>query len=387
MMHKEIKSFVEFVGSKDGVGNKSILIRDIQKTFKLTKDRSVYYSKTFSVRFSYSSSISFSNTVISLSNLQKYDHLPFFVCLVTPKKNILYIANSTFLQKVSHSSQQLRVDNIRGSINGSDIVKTFDNLTNSPENFEKLFSIHAELGSDGNLARLVEATNGISPSGVKFEVSKKARSIILSAPSRAIEFLESKDYLQLKAELDAKVNEYKTEILIAGFIENVNIRGRIIEYLIAGEDEALREKLAEALHNSNQIIPNFQTQNNLGDYIKIFNNFDTATDVKTKIMVLHSNPKAYNIDKVLEFLAQDKSVFMFYFIGIEPKKIVNQMLISMFQVNLLQSTILLKHWSGRNSRGVTQFQGEVIHKLLLSPIDTKVDKKESEQFLRTLIAL
>jgi hypothetical protein len=47
----------------------------------------------------------------------------------------------------------------------------------------------------------------------------------------------------------------------------------------------------------------------------------------------------------------------------------------------------LKHWSGRNSRGVTQFQGEVIHKLLLSPIDTKVDKKESEQFLRTLIAL
>jgi hypothetical protein len=78
---------------------------------------------------------------------------------------------------------------------------------------------------------------------------------------------------------------------------------------------------------------------------------------------------------------------MFYFIGIEPKKIVNQMLISMFQVNLLQSTILLKHWSGRNSRGVTQFQGEVIHKLLLSPIDTKVDKKESEQFLRTLIAL
>jgi hypothetical protein len=291
MMHKEIKSFVEFVGSKDGVGNKSILIRDIQKTFKLTKDRSVYYSKTFSVRFSYSSSISFSNTVISLSNLQKYDHLPFFVCLVTPKKNILYIANSTFLQKVSHSSQQLRVDNIRGSINGSDIVKTFDNLTNSPENFEKLFSIHAELGSDGNLARLVEATNGISPSGVKFEVSKKARSIILSAPSRAIEFLESKDYLQLKAELDAKVNEYKTEILIAGFIENVNIRGRIIEYLIAGEDEALREKLAEALHNSNQIIPNFQTQNNLGDYIKIFNNFDTATDVKTKIMVLHSNTK------------------------------------------------------------------------------------------------
>ena len=387
MMNREIKSFIDFVKSKDGVGNKSVLIEESQKIFKLTKDRSVYYSKNFSVRFSYSSSTSFSNTVISLSNLQKYDNLPFLVCLVTPKKNILYIANSTFLQKISHSSQQLRVDNIRGSINGSDIVKVFSDLANSPENFEKLFSIHAELGFDGNLVRLVEATNNISPSGKKFEVSKIEKATINLAPTRAIEFVKSKDYLQLKSELDAKVNQYKNEILIAGFIENVNIRGRIIEYLIAGEDEKLRDSLVQALHNSNRIIPSFQTQNNLGDYIKIFNKFDTATDVKTKIMVLNSNPKAYNIDKVLEFLAKDKSVFMFYFIGIEPNKIVNQILVSMFQTDLLQSTILLKHWSGRNSRGVTQFQGEIIHKLLLSPINTKIERRESEQFLNTLIDL
>ena len=67
-------------------------------------------------------------------------------------------------------------------------------------------------------------------------MSKKAKESILSAPSRAIEFVGSRDYLQLKSELEAKVNQYKTEILIAGLIENVNIRGRIIEYLIAGED-------------------------------------------------------------------------------------------------------------------------------------------------------
>lgn len=387
MMNREIKSFIEFVKSKDGIGNKSVLIEESQKVFKLTKDRSVYYSKNFSVRFSYSSSTSFSNTVISLSNLQKYDGLPFLVCLVTPKKNILYIANSTFLQKVSHSSQQLRVDNIRGSINGSDIVKVFNDLANSPENFEKLFSIHAELGFDGNLVRLVEATNNISPSGKKFEVSKVGKVTIKLAPMRAIEFVKSKDYLQLKSELDAKVEQYKTEILIAGFIENVNIRGRIIEYLIAGEDEKLRDSLVQALHNSNRIIPSFQTQNNLGDYIKIFSKFDTATDVKTKIMVLSSNPKAYNIDKVLEFLAKDKSVFMFYFIGIEPNKIVNQILVSMFQTDLLKSTILLKHWSGRNSRGVTQFQGEIIHKLILSAMNNEIDGTESVNFLDKLIEL
>ncbi len=144
-MHKDIISFISFIKSKNGIGNKSTLISEVQKKFKLTKDRSVYYSKHFSVRFSYSASLGFSNTVISLSNLQKYDNQPFIVCLVTPTKNILYLANTTFLQKVSHSSQLLRVDNIRGSINGSDIAKKFTDLTNSTENFEKLFSIHAEL--------------------------------------------------------------------------------------------------------------------------------------------------------------------------------------------------------------------------------------------------
>ncbi|PIU82756.1 MAG: hypothetical protein COS68_07655 [Elusimicrobia bacterium CG06_land_8_20_14_3_00_38_11] len=385
-MNKDVFSFIDFIKSNDGIGNKALLIKKAQRKFKLTRDRSVYYSGYFSVRFSYSSSSGFSNTVISLSNLQKYDDLPFLVCLVTLKKNILYIGNTTFLQKISHSSQDLRVDNIRGSLNGSDIVKEFSGLSNSPENFEKLFSIHTELGFDGNLVRLVEATNNISPSGKKFKISSIAKTLISAAPERAIKFTESKEYLQLKSELDSKVKQYKNEILIAGFIENVNIRGRIIEYLIAGEDEKLRASLIKALHNSNKIIPSFRTKNSLGDYIRIFDKYNTATDIKTKIMVLSSNPKAYNIDKLLEFLSEEKSVFMFYFIGIEPNKIVNQILVSMFQTDLLKSTIILKHWSGRNSRGVTQFEGETIHLLILSP-NNKINKQKSSEFLSTLMKL
>ena len=387
-MNKDITDFIDYIKSKDGIGTKSTLIEESQNRFKLTKDRSVYYSEHFSVRFSYSSSTSnsFSNTVISLSNLQKYDDLPFIVCLVTPNKNILYLANTTFIQKISHSSQELRVDNIRGSINGSDIVKVFNGLSNSPENFEKLFNIHIELGFSGNLVRLVEATNNISPSGASFNVSLVAKVLINSAPERAINFVESKDYTQLKFELDTKVSKFHNEILIAEFIPNFNIRGRIIEYLIAGKDESLRDHLVEVLRNGKTQIPSFRTQNTLGDYTRIFDNYHTETDVKTKIMVLSSNPKAYNIDKLLEFLSQDKSVFMFYFVGLEPNKIINQVLISMFQTDLLQSTILLKHWSGRNSRGVTQFEGETIHRLIISP-NNQINKEESNYFLNTLIEL
>lgn len=386
MMNKDIFAFIDFIKAHDGVGNKSVLINEAQKVFGLTKDRSVYYSANFAVRYSSSNSTSFSNTVLSLSNLQKFDELPFLVCLVTPNKNVIFLANTTFLQKISHSSQELRTDNIRGSFNGSDISKEFNGLINSPENFQKLFSIHEEIGFSGNLVRLVEATTGISPTGRKYEITANDDKLIKQAPQRAIEFVASKEFLALKDELDQKVSQYQNEILIAGFIENVNIRGRIIEYLIAGEDEQLRANLVRELHNDDKKISRFATKNDLGDYTRIFDRYNTATDVKTKIMILKSNPKAYNIDKMLEFLSKDKSVFMFYFIGLEPNKIVAQILTSVFQTDLLQSTILLKHWAGRNSRGVTQFEGDTIHKLILAP-NNKIDLVESRKFLQTLVEL
>jgi len=384
-MHKDIFTLINFIKSKDGITSKSSLIKEVKEKFGLTQDRTVYYCGHYAIRFSFSSSTSFSNTVISLSHLQKYDDIPFMVCLVTPNKNILYLANSTFIKKVSHSSQRLRTDNIKGSINGSDIFKELNGLKNEPQNFEELYATHIELGFSENLPRLVEATTGISPSGKKFQVNLVAKNTIKTAVERAIEFTNSEEYRQLKLDLDNKVNRYKNEILYASFIENVNIRGRFIEYLIAGQSEQLKKELIKALKNG-QSIPKFKTNNELGDYTKIFNKFHTATDVKTKIMVLKSNPKAYNIDKLLEFLSKEKSIFMFYFVGIEPDKILNQILISMFQKDLLKSTIIQPHWAGRNSRGVAQFQGTTLDKLLNNPNNT-VDIQESSRFLDKIISL
>ena len=103
-------------------------------------------------------------------------------------------------------------------------------------------------------------------------------------------------------------------------------------------------------------------------------------------MVLNSNPKAYNIDKMLHFLSNPRSVFLFYFVGIDPGKIANTVLTSMFQEKLLQSTILLKHWSGRNSRGVTQFDGAAINELISQPHQA-INVKHAREFLDRMIAL
>jgi len=384
-MNSSVKDLLAYITENNGIGDKSKLIKKVVSKFSLIKDRSIYYSPFFAIRFSQSATSGFSNTVLSLSNLQKYDELPFIVCLVKPMENVCFLANTTFLAKISHSSQQLRENNIRGSFNGSDIMKTVLEIENKPENFSKLFAIHTEIGFAGNLARLVEATNDIVPSGTKFSVTSENKQIILESVERANRFISSKDYLTLKAELDSKVKKFTNEIVIASLIDNVNIRGRIIEYLIAGEDESLRKEIVKALQNRSIQIPRFATVNSLGDYSRVFENFFTETDVKTKIMVLNSNPKAYNIDKMLEFLSQDKTVFMFYFIGIDPGKIVNQILVSMFQEQIVSATILLKHWAGRNSRGVTQLEGNVIHNLILKP-ETNIDTKKGKEFLEGIIS-
>jgi hypothetical protein len=385
-MFEEIATLVAFIEKHGGKADKGALARMVQEQFALTKDRSVFYSVNFAIRFSTSSSVNFSNTVLSLSNLRKFDGRPFIVCVVLPNENICLLANTTFLRKITHSSQELRVNNIRGSFNGSDIMRVVEGIQNRPANFARLFAIHEPLGFDENLSRLVEATNDISPTGAKFAVTDDARSVVLEAPARAHAFVDSEHAKKLAAELDALVTRYEREILLASFIENVNVRGRIVEYLIAGDDDALRQQLRESLQSGARNLPAFKTRNSLGDFERDYEAFDTRTDIKTKLVVLNSNPKAYNLDKMLQFLTTDRSVFMFYFVAIDPGLGVKTALVSMFQRDLLASTIFLRHWAGRNSRGVTQFDGHVISQLVANQ-NVDIDTQAAKKFLTDVMAL
>lgn len=385
-MHDSLEALLMLIKKNDGINDKTRLAKLVADKFDLTKDGSVYYCNDYAIRFSSSATRTFGNTILSLSNLQKYDDRPFIVCLVTPSENYCLIANTTFLKKISHSSQELRINNIRGSFNGSDIMREFEGIENIGKNIHRLFNIHSAVGFEENLPRLVEATNNIVPTGSKYNADEKAIANILMSPNRATLFSSSPDVITLKKELDRKVVKYGKEILLAALIENVNIRGRIIEYLIAGDDETLRQDLIKALRSGNNGLPTFRTDNTLGDYHRCFDAFDTETDVKTKIMTLNSNPKAYNLDKMLEFLSNDRSVFMFYFVGVDPTSIVSTALVSMFQKDLLQATILLRHWAGRNSRGVSQLEGRAINRLIERP-NAEIDEISAREFLKRVIAL
>ena len=104
-------------------------------------------------------------------------------------------------------------------------------------------------------------------------------------------------------------------------------------------------------------------------------------------MVLASAPKGYNLDKILEFLSDENSVFMIFFVGIDyTQKNIKTSLITMFQSDLIDNTVIQTHWAGRNSRGVSQFNGVAIKRIILNG-DNTIDILKAKAFLERIVAM
>lgn len=380
-----ITALTNTVNTHHGIGDKARLAKLIQEEFNLIRKGSVYFCDSFAIRFCAARTQNMGNTVLSLSTLRKYDDRPFFICIVTPSENHLLISNSTCLKKISHSSHNLRIDNIKGSFNGSDIMRNIEGYVNAPMNFEDIYELHTCFTFQDNLERLVESTNNITSTRKKFSPSEEEYLNILDAPARAERFVDSRYFRDLEDDLKARTDKVAKEIAKASLIDNVNIRGRIIEYLIAGDSDDLRSELTKALQMGS-VIPAFTTDDGLGDYTKKFGDFITETDIKTKVLHLASNPKAYNIDKLLEFLSTEDSVYLLFLIGIDKDGKLFTKLCPAIENQLLNSTKVVFHWAGRNSRGVTQFYGNGLNAVLSSD-NIEIDVKKAEQFLKELIAL
>lgn len=388
-MNQIVHDFVDLVENNKGINTKAEMIEIICRNFGMVKDgRALYHTEFFAAVFCYSKNNSFNNVVLSLSKLEKYDRIPCFVVLVKKNlDNIVYLINTTFLDKISHSSQDLRVDNIRGSFLGSNIRKDLAEISkrNVPEDFDELFSYHQGFTWQESIERLVESTNGIKPNKVKAELDDEERINLFNAPSRAVRFVQSKDYDALLTDLCDRCEEVKDAILVASHIDNVNIRGRLIEVLITSDKEK-RGKLLQNLGEVEHLLPTYDTKNDLGDYVREFANSDSYTDIKTKILYLDSNPKAYNVDKFLKCMGKSKSVFMFFFIGIDETGVVNTVLASVFHDKLQNTTLLQHHWAGKGTRGVAQFNGKTINELLKEDrFVNSINEEESKQFLENLL--
>ncbi len=370
----------------DGIADKTKLRQLITARFALEKKRTVFCCEDFAIRFCKADSGKFSNTVLALSVLLKYDDAPFVVCVVTPKQNIMLLANSSLLRKVSHSSKELRADNIKGSFNGVDILREVNGINNTPDNFEKLFKYHTGIAREDNIARLVAATNDIVARDLRFQVDDSNKAQLLDAVTRTQAFIASAEYKQLKSELDSRVEKVRAEIGIAvrDYANNVNLRGRVIEYLITEDDTPLKRRIINALRNKLP-LPQFVTEDALGDFSKSYAAHDVEVDIKSKVTSFDSNPKGYNIDKLLSFLSSDRAVYMIYIVGIDANNTINTRLCSVFDERILKATNIVHHWAGRNSRGVVQFMGSGLTDILAASPCSSIDSTKATAFLKKLI--
>lgn len=385
-MNTFVNAFVKDICENAPTGSKEAVINYATSHYALTLDRKVYYCRYFAVRFSYSKNGAFSNTVLSLSALQKYDKIPFFVILVRGNGgNLIYLANSTFISKISHSSKELTMCNIKGSFNGSDILKTYAGMANTPQFFNELFSIHEGLDWEDNLERLVDASSAIRPKSQKFCPTRAQRENIFSSVRRALDFVSSDNFVVLSSDLNDRCRKCSDAIMVASHIENVNLRGRIIEFLITADDN-MRERLKEILRDESLLLPEFTTRDDLGDYERVFDNGHTYTDIKTKIVYLDSAPKAYNVDKFLQKMAEEDSVFLFFLVGIGDGGIFNTALCSVYTNELIDASVVQHHWAGRSTRGVVQFSGKSLNVILNNPeYVNQINQQKVQDYLQKLL--
>lgn len=359
-------AFLEDYSCNHSGCSKADLTQATAEHFDLTRERSVYARPEFAIRFSTASGISFSNVVLSLSALHKYDHTPFIVCIVRPVGIQVLLANTTFLKKISHSSHQLTTDNVRGSFLGHDIVRTYSELANEPQNFDTLFAMHAQKSWDENLERLVAETNAIAATGIRFTPSEAQSRSIVAAPLLARALSTNPEYLQLYLELTKIVEDNRVAILEASRIDNVNLRGNAIEQIVTqGGNFHSVEDASRTLR--------------VGTEVKI--------DIKTKILTLASSPKGYNIEKTLKALSDGNTLVSFFFIGVNPEaEAIKTCLVSIFDRTILNATRVQFHWAGRNSRGVTQLAGD-LQSLFQPNFVELIDAPRAQAFLRKLIDL
>ncbi|MCR4619743.1 MAG: hypothetical protein K5633_03520 [Paludibacteraceae bacterium] len=381
-----LSEFVKWIVEEAPQHNKLALCLAMEQQFNFIKDRSVYAANGFSVRCCQCKGKSFSNVVLSLSTLLKYDKKPFLVVLANNGSNKILLSNTTFLKKISHSSLSLSYDNVRGSFLGSDIMKTYEGIPNDEKHLTELFRIHKGFSFEDNFSRLVEATNGIEPKKKKFNPNSIETELIKDSIFRAINFTNSSNFNILKSDLNNRVLSNLEAIIIASHIENVNIRGRLIELLITS-DGSERDRLAKEVKNLEIMSEmDFTTHDELGDYKRSFPNGETLTDIKTKVMYLHSNPKAFNIDKFLEKMAEPNTIMFFFFIGISENEVVNTLLCSVYDLRLIDATRFQTHWAGRATRGVAQYNGQLIKQMLLTDnYSNDIDENVAYNFLLKMI--
>jgi len=115
-----------------------------------------------------------SNTVLSLKNILTYNKQWLLIGVSLFEDSYeLFLFNLPFIEKISHSSNWLTIDNIKGSVNQPNIKKIINNKLNNKDNifwniaYYKEFIWQHEITDIVLLNEIIEKTTKIKPNNVE----------------------------------------------------------------------------------------------------------------------------------------------------------------------------------------------------------------------------
>lgn len=282
---------------------------------------------TVALRLARSKGPSLPNTLVGFALIRKHDDKPVVIVHLHGKNVSFKMANSTLIAKVVHSSHHLTTKRIVGSINGTDLLPaSLDGTPNTEENLVQLFKEHEAADKDAALDRIVRATRALNTWSAKWKVDWALVEQMLDLAN--MNAMNAATHPEL-AEMLNRVRNRENDIMKKIPAGVSKLKGKDIESVLTGD----------------------MVRHAFGDFSTSDGRFEV--DIKAHRVSAPSNPKAFNIDKLLRLLHERPVMPLYLFLAIADGKITPRY-VSMLDETILNNTVRQPIWSGRNAYGGTQ---------------------------------
>lgn len=347
--------FLKYIESnKDELAQepKNAIKRQLASQFDLALSRGLLLGRDFDVSVKVLKGSGYTNAVTSIKNLINRIYKPVFNIVVSPSGLRVYLLHLKFINKVSHSSKALSMDNWRGTVLGSNIS---DGALVTSDNFKQLWEECIDEDFTSLLNSIVNNTHEIKAKNSKIEVTEQLLQLVKSN----IEYSDAHDISnEIRDILNESLYNNITQEDVDSFNESdVNTRGNNIEKLILG------------------------SVNNQHDFADYMYDDSTAVDIKTHLKGSSSNPKLFNLDKYVNFLTIHKGRCSFYLYIVEigdTLDTVETYCYNIYATDLVKGLNVVNTNAGRNSLGVVQ--GKIKH-FNNSTVDVELAYNKIKQML------
>jgi len=273
-----------------------------------------------------------SNTYLSIKNIYIYDEMPILVVLVRPNWYNISLWNTSFVNKVSHSSKGSLLNEetgeftLLGSVNYSNLF-----IDSDIEKLDDLWNFHIENDKNENIKRILKKTSEISWYGYE--------------PVHLDEY-SIQTFIQKTTKIHNDVYDELLEHISNAFSHNA------IEIWKIFNEEPSPKRRWEKI----QSLITWMEDNDHEFADVYYELWDKSILINIKTIDLtlasfNSSPQAFSIDKLLNNIDSDDSFAFYFFIITKTEKWIFFNLVNFLEDDAINSYWNpMKHWSWEHAK-------------------------------------